>query len=83
MLRVRQKHATVLSQLSGPGVGPDLHVFPWETQKFLALLGIATSQSLLESTKVEDLATSYVGWRCKTVSLDDASVCSGVEKYTV
>jgi hypothetical protein len=63
--------ATGLSQLSGLEVGADLHVFPRESQQFLALLGITTAQSLLE-INVEELAASYVGWRGETVTLDDA-----------
>jgi hypothetical protein len=60
---VPQTDAAVLSQLSGLEVGPDLHVFPRDTQKFLALLGITSAQSVLDSN-VEELAPSYVGWRC-------------------
>jgi hypothetical protein len=91
---VPKTDAAVLSQLSGLEVGPDLHVFSRDTQKFRALIEIATAvrrlapdpalpqvpdpvptQSLLESiSNVECLAasTSNVGWRCETVSLDDA-----------
>jgi hypothetical protein len=68
---VPKTDAAVLSQLSGLEVGPDLHVFPRDMQKFLALLGITTAQSLLGSN-VEVLAPSYVGWSCETVSIDDA-----------
>jgi hypothetical protein len=64
-------NAAWLAQVSGIEVGPDLHIFPRDTQKFLALLGISTGQSLRES-HVEYLAASFVGWRCETVSLDDA-----------
>jgi hypothetical protein len=68
---VPKTDAAVLSQLSGLEVGPDLHVFPRDTQKFLALLGITTARLLLGSN-VEELAASYVGWKCETVSIDDA-----------
>jgi hypothetical protein len=68
---VPQTDAAVLLQLSGLEVGPDLHVFPRDTQKFLALLGITNAHSLFESN-VEVLAPSYVGWSCETVSLDHA-----------
>jgi hypothetical protein len=64
-------NAALLAQVAGLEVGPDLHVFPPDSQKFLALLGITTGQSLLES-HVEYLVASFVGWRCETVSLDDA-----------
>jgi hypothetical protein len=68
---VPETHVAVLSQLSDLEVSPDLHVFPRDSQKFLSLIGITTAQSLLE-INVEELATSYVGWRDETVSLDDA-----------
>jgi hypothetical protein len=64
-------NAALLAQASGLEVGPALHVFPRNSQQFLALLGITTGQSLRES-HVEYLAASYVDWRCETVSLDDA-----------
>jgi hypothetical protein len=56
--------AKVLSQLSGLEAGPDLHNFPRDSQNFLALLGITSAHSLLESN-VEYLAAtrSYVGKR--------------------
>jgi hypothetical protein len=69
---VPKTDTTVLSQISGvEQVGPDLHVFPWDSQELFALLGITTAQAFLESND-EELAASYVGWRDKTVSLDDA-----------
>jgi hypothetical protein len=68
---VPKTDAAGLPQLSGLEVGSALHVFTRDTQKFLALLGITTDKSLLESS-VEELAASYVGWMCETVSLDDA-----------
>jgi hypothetical protein len=45
---------TVLPQLSGLEVGPDLHDFPRDSQKCLALLGITTAQSLPESPSVRE-----------------------------
>jgi hypothetical protein len=70
-LSAPKTNAAWLAKVSGIEVGPDLHIFPRDTQKFLALLGIYTGQSLRVSY-AEYLAASFVRWRCETVSLDDA-----------
>jgi hypothetical protein len=43
---VPKTDAALLASVAGMEVGPDLHVFPRDTQKFLALLGITTAGEL-------------------------------------